>query len=158
MYICDGLTVALQGSDGSLGVAVHVCRQVKVRGASGSAVKGIETFANRTDSSTAFGVTSVGYDQRLTRWDYSLAIDEGLPEDAQINKHVEGEEYDLSVVGTQESKLACPLVWVEANVVTVGDVNSIALMTGRGGSSPTASKGDKTHVAVIGEGFQIFSY
>jgi hypothetical protein len=136
--------------DDSLSLSVCARRLVRVLGASGSAIKGIGCFSLGAEAAQKFGVASVGYDQRLSLWTYSdspAAAAAAAAAAAVVSSAVE--TYDLSVGPSPPlacTTAACPLRWTAANIVNIGDVNSMAL---------SVADTESVCLAVIGEGFQI---
>jgi hypothetical protein len=132
--------------DDSLSLSVCARRLVRVLGASGSAIKGIGCFSLGAEAAQKFGVASVGYDQRLSLWTYSDSPAAAAAA-AVVSSAVE--TYDLSVGPSPPlacTTAACPLRWTAANIVNIGDVNSMAL---------SVADTESVCLAVIGEGFQI---
>jgi hypothetical protein len=84
----------------------------------------------------SLGLCSVGYDQRLSVW--RLALPSG-------HRTAEEEPATLRSSAGEES---CPLEWIAGDMVNVGDVNAMALVSEEGSSSGG--------VLVVGEGFQLF--
>ena len=125
-------------------ISIEACRVVRIHGACGSAIKGVSSMAlPGQDATRAFGLVSVGYDQRLSLWEYSETSPSA--DHSSTSKCTE-EHYDLSVSGPAGGHATCPLQWKGGSVVNVGDVNSMALQQSTGG----------VHIAVVGEGFQEF--